>query len=137
MFRRLAWVGAQDEDIAGRFRTVGVEAERIEVMGSVKWDTAQVGDSVAGTEALASALGIDADRPLWVCGSTGHDEEPLLVAGVGDCSEGVSGCAVGDYSAEAGAVRPGGGDDSGCGYSCVRRSETPDGSSPGEAAVRP
>lgn len=59
MFAALNWVGAQDRTIADRFITVGVPTERVDVIGSVKWDTAHVSDSVDGDVALASGLGLD------------------------------------------------------------------------------
>lgn len=79
MFGRLAWVGAQDQEIASRFRDMGVPQERVAVTGSLKWDTATVSDTVDGVDALAGALGIDSDRPLWVCGSTGPGEEAIIL----------------------------------------------------------
>ena len=79
MFAQLTWVGAQDETIAARFERLGTPSERIEITGSLKWDTAEVVDSVAGAGALAAALSIPRDRPLWVCGSTGPGEEALIL----------------------------------------------------------
>ena len=79
MFSRLAWVGAQDESIAQRFRALGVAGDRVDVTSSMKWDTADVTERVDGQERLASALGIDGARPLLVCGSTGVGEEALLL----------------------------------------------------------
>lgn len=79
MFAALDWVGAQDAAIAERFVRVGVPAERVEIVGSMKWDTAQVSDSVEGDMALAAALGIPRNGPLWVCGSTGTGEEEMLL----------------------------------------------------------
>ncbi len=79
MFARLTWVGAQDAAIAERFAALGVPQERIEVVPSLKWDTAVMEDGCPGAEPLAEALGIDAEVSVWVCGSTGHDEEPLLL----------------------------------------------------------
>lgn len=79
MFRDLAWVGAQDETIAGRFRSVGVPVERIEVTSSLKWDTAAVTDRVEGAEEMARSLGIDGVRSVWVCGSTGPGEEETIL----------------------------------------------------------
>ncbi|HEY3242314.1 MAG TPA: 3-deoxy-D-manno-octulosonic acid transferase [Phycisphaerae bacterium] len=78
-FRDLAWVGAQDASIARRFVELGVEPQRVSVTGSVKWDTAQVSERVEGAEELAQALGVDASRPLWVCGSTGPAEEAVVL----------------------------------------------------------
>jgi len=79
MFRGLTWVGAQDEAIADRFRRVGVPSDRIEVTGSMKWDSASVATDVDGADALQRALGLDGARPLWVCGSTGPGEEAMLL----------------------------------------------------------
>jgi len=79
MFRAVTWVGAQDEAIAERFRKLGTPPDRVEVTSSLKWDSAQVTDHVEGSEAAASALGIDCSRPLWVCGSTGPGEEAMIL----------------------------------------------------------
>jgi 3-deoxy-D-manno-octulosonic-acid transferase len=80
MFERLAWVGAQDGAYAERFQRMGVSPDRISITGSLKWDTAQVADHIAGSEDLARAMELDAALPLWVCGSTGPGEETLLLA---------------------------------------------------------
>ena len=79
MFGDLAWVGAQDEAIAERFRDLGVPPDRVEVTSSLKWDSAAVTDHVEGDQALAHALGITPSRPLWVCGSTGPGEEEMIL----------------------------------------------------------
>ncbi len=75
MFGRLAWVGAQDADIARRFQGLGVPEGRIAITGSMKWDTADLGSKVEGVERLARALGLGDRHPVWVCGSTGPGEE--------------------------------------------------------------
>ncbi len=79
MFRSLAWVGAQERAYADRFELLGVPRDRIEVTGSLKFDTATVGDFVAGQDELAREMGIDRGKPLWVCGSTGPDEEAMVL----------------------------------------------------------
>jgi len=79
MFAQLAWVGAQDETYADRFRRLGVPAERVVVTGSVKYDTALLADSVPGADALAQRMEIDPAAPLWVAGSTGPLEESLVL----------------------------------------------------------
>lgn len=79
MFERLSWVGAQDQEIAARFRQLGVPADRIEVTSSLKWDTAEVVEQVAGSDAIATALGVIPNEPVWVCGSTGTDEEAIIL----------------------------------------------------------
>ncbi len=79
MFRRLRWVGAQEDGIAQRFGALGTPQAAIDVVGSVKWDTAEVGDDVPGSGGLSMALGIDPERPIWVCGSTGPGEEAIIL----------------------------------------------------------
>jgi 3-deoxy-D-manno-octulosonic-acid transferase len=79
MFEGLTWVGAQDEVIAGRFRSLGVPADRVEVTSSLKWDTAPASERVEGADALATAMGINPETRLWVCGSTGPGEEEMLL----------------------------------------------------------
>ncbi len=79
MFADLAWVGAQDEAIAERFRKLGVAADRVTVTSSLKWDSAEVADSVEGADELAYVLGLDRHRPVWVCGSTGPGEEAIIL----------------------------------------------------------
>ncbi|MSR43778.1 MAG: hypothetical protein EXS15_00245 [Phycisphaerales bacterium] len=80
MFRRLAHVCAQDAQYAQRFAAMGVPTDRITVTGTMKWDTAEIADHVAGADDLAHELGIDRTRPLIVAGSTAPGEEALLHA---------------------------------------------------------
>jgi 3-deoxy-D-manno-octulosonic-acid transferase len=77
-FGALAFAAVQDEDYAARFRAMGVPPERCHVAGTMKWDAAEVLDTVEGAEALAAELGIDRSRPLIVAGSTAPDEHQLL-----------------------------------------------------------
>ncbi len=79
MFSRLSWIGAQDEAIANRFADLGACKENIQVTSSLKWDSASVVDRVDGSDALAAALGITGEAPLWVCGSTGPGEEKMIL----------------------------------------------------------
>jgi 3-deoxy-D-manno-octulosonic-acid transferase len=79
MFGKLAWVGAQDQVYADRFRQLGACESRIEVTGSVKYDTAEIEDRVDGQDELAAEMVIDVGKPLLVCGSTGPGEEALIL----------------------------------------------------------
>lgn len=79
MFGRLCWVGAQDGTYAARFIELGVAPERVVVTGSVKYDAADISDRIDGQDELVEQMGIDGSRPLWVCGSTGPGEEPLIL----------------------------------------------------------
>ncbi len=80
MFRRLAHVCAQDATYATRFASMGVSADRITVTGTMKWDSAQIADTVEGAEQLAREMGIDPNSPLVVAGSTAPGEESLFHA---------------------------------------------------------
>jgi 3-deoxy-D-manno-octulosonic-acid transferase len=79
MFRQIRWVGAQDAAYASRFLELGVLPDRVHVVGSVKYDAADVADTLAGQDELAGAMGIDRTLPLWVCGSTGPGEEAMAL----------------------------------------------------------
>lgn len=79
MYRRLAAVAAQTSDYARRFTALGVAPQRVTVLDTMKWDTAQVAHHVPGSEELALAMGIDRARPLIVAGSTAPGEDKLLI----------------------------------------------------------
>lgn len=126
MFRSLTWVGAQDETYAARFRQLGVPADRVAVAGSVKWDSAQIAGEIPGDAQMASAMGIDRNRPLWVCGSTGTDEEPLLLEVYRELAGRHPGTQLAivprkpeRFDEVAGLIRQ-------AGFDCIRRSESPD-----------
>lgn len=84
MFASISAVGAQDEAIRDRFIDLGTPAERITVTGTMKWDTAELTDDVPGADQLAEAMGIDRNRPLIVCGSTGPGEEAMMIEQLSD-----------------------------------------------------
>lgn len=79
MFRQLAWVGAQDQTYADRFKLLGVPADRVTVSGSLKYDAADTTDQIDGQHELATAMRINTAAPLLVCGSTGPGEEEVLL----------------------------------------------------------
>lgn len=80
MFGRLSRVCAQDETYAKRFIALGVPAERVEITGTMKFDTAQVADRIEGDRTLAWAMGLQQGaEPIWVCGSTGPGEEEIIL----------------------------------------------------------
>lgn len=82
MFSSLTWVGAQDAAYAERFVRMGVPRAHVSITGSVKWDGAEVADTLPGADVLARALGLrtgDPAAPIWVCGSTGPGEEDVIL----------------------------------------------------------
>jgi 3-deoxy-D-manno-octulosonic-acid transferase len=80
MFRRLRSVCAQEQTYAERFIALGAPPDRVQVTGTMKFDTAQVAAAIPGAEELAAAVGLHTgnDR-VWVCGSTGPGEETILL----------------------------------------------------------
>ena len=80
MFRRLTKVCAQDEAFAARFVELGVAPGNAIVTGTMKFDTAEVSDRIAGDADLAEAVGLyPGPEQIWVCGSTGPGEEEILL----------------------------------------------------------
>lgn len=77
-FRRLAFAAVQNADYARRFIKLGMPESRVHVTDTMKWDTAEISDTVDGADALADELGIDRSRPLVVGGSTAPQEHALL-----------------------------------------------------------
>ncbi len=70
-------IAAQNESDAARFRELGAPAERVAVMGNLKFDQRIPGDLEDRAEALRRELG--ASRPVWIAASTheGEDEQVL------------------------------------------------------------
>jgi 3-deoxy-D-manno-octulosonic-acid transferase len=81
-FRRLTIAAVQNEAYAERFRALGVAFDSVRVTGTMKWDTAEIADSVDGADSLAAEMGIDRTRPLVVAGSTAPGEHELLMSAV-------------------------------------------------------
>ncbi|HWE02146.1 MAG TPA: 3-deoxy-D-manno-octulosonic acid transferase [Tepidisphaeraceae bacterium] len=80
MFKRLAMACVQDEVYAGRFDKVGVPIDRIRVTGTMKFDTAEIADEIAGADMIARAVGLrPGEDKIWVCGSTGPGEEQIVL----------------------------------------------------------
>jgi 3-deoxy-D-manno-octulosonic-acid transferase len=84
MYAGLAEVCAQEQAYARRFIDLGVPSDRVSVTGTMKFDSAQVGERVEGDEELADELGLrpralGGSEPILVCGSTGPGEEAMLL----------------------------------------------------------
>lgn len=79
LFNRLTAIGVQDEIYRERLLSLGVEGDKIQLTGMMKFDTAEIADAVDGAEALGEALGISADQQLIVAGGTGPGEERMIL----------------------------------------------------------
>jgi 3-deoxy-D-manno-octulosonic-acid transferase len=77
VLRALTRVGAQSEPDASRFVELGLPRTAVEVTGNIKYDLPA---AEADVMELRREFGIPADRPIFVAGSTGQDEEPQVLA---------------------------------------------------------
>ncbi len=77
-FKSLSLILVQTQEYADRFKDLGCPASQVHVTGSLKYDTAQVCDTVAEADQLGQRLNLSGSR-LWVAGGTGTDEEGLIL----------------------------------------------------------
>jgi len=78
IFRKVTLILAQTEQYAQRFVRIGAVAEKVIVTGSLKYDTAQITESIEGADELANQLNLKGER-LWVAGATGPGEEKIVL----------------------------------------------------------
>ncbi len=85
-FQKVTLILAQTEEYADKFRQLGAPAEKVIVAGSIKYDTAQIADTVEGADILANQLFEKIDNrqsaignPIWVAGATGDEEEKIIL----------------------------------------------------------
>lgn len=71
-------IAAQSEADAGRFKDLGMPADRITITGSVKFDSRQPAVVQEKAEAVRRIIG--ADRPVWIAASTREGEEEAILA---------------------------------------------------------
>ncbi len=79
LFNSLSAIGVQHATYAEMFRSLGVRDEKLSVTGMMKYDTAEIGENVAGQDELAEAMGITSDDKLLVAGGTGRGEEQIIL----------------------------------------------------------
>jgi 3-deoxy-D-manno-octulosonic-acid transferase len=79
IFASLSGVGCQNEADAERLRQLGCRPEAIEVVGSLKFDAAKLEERrLIDVARLLGQLGVPADAPVIVGGSTHAGEEGIL-----------------------------------------------------------
>jgi len=78
MFSKVDLVLAQTEEYARRFIFLGCAKQKVLVTNSLKYDTAQITDSIEGADLLAEQLNLGPE-PLWVAGGTGPTEEQKIL----------------------------------------------------------
>ncbi len=86
IFEKIDLILSQTEEYKERFIDIGCRAKSVQVTGTLKYDTAEVTDSIEGTDELAQQLGLKGQR-IWVAGGTGNDEEKLIVDAFGKLKE--------------------------------------------------
>jgi len=80
LFKQLTRICAQDEAYAERFVALGAPADRVSVTGTMKFDTADAKVDMTAASAMAASVGLTPGGDLvWVCGSTGPGEEPIVL----------------------------------------------------------
>jgi 3-deoxy-D-manno-octulosonic-acid transferase len=80
LFASLAGVGAQNEADAARLREVGCRPEAVRVVGNLKFDAAKLEERrTLDVSVMLRQLGVPADAPILVAGST-HDGEEIILA---------------------------------------------------------
>lgn len=69
-------IAAQDRASAERYTSLGVKAEKLHVMGNLKYDLSVPSTANVAQSAWQNAVG---DRPIWVAASTHEGEDPLIL----------------------------------------------------------
>jgi 3-deoxy-D-manno-octulosonic-acid transferase len=77
-FQKFHHLGMQNRNAEKAALTLGVDRERIEVMGDPKYD-AQQPLTDAEKEQLRKTFKLDADTPVWIAGSTHAGEEEIIL----------------------------------------------------------
>jgi len=78
MLQQLSRVVAQNEEGSGRFKSIGIDADKVSVSGSIKFDFT-VDDSLFDQSAALKAVWGES-RPVWVAASTHQGEDELALA---------------------------------------------------------
>ena len=78
MFTDVTIFLVQTQQYAERFVELGTPADRVKVTGSLKYDTAQITDTIEGADTIRKRLSIGPE-PLWVAGGTGDGEEAIVL----------------------------------------------------------
>lgn len=78
MFGDCSAILVQTRDYAARFIELGAPSERVRITGSLKYDTAEITDTIPGAGAIQEKLSIGPE-PLWVAGGTGDGEEAIVL----------------------------------------------------------
>lgn len=79
LFSQFAGVTAQNEDDAKKLRKLGVRPEALQVVGSMKFDSARLSERPAvSARGLLEQVGVREGQPILLAGSTHAGEEKIL-----------------------------------------------------------
>lgn len=79
MMRQISFIACQSEAHQQRFISLGASPDKVEALGSVKFDVALPADAQQQSAALAQTLGV-AGRPVWLAASTHPGEEEIVLS---------------------------------------------------------
>lgn len=78
IFSRFALLCMQSEQGAEAVKSLGVAAEKVQIIGDTKYDAHEL-LTPSERESLRKSLGIAPDAPVWVAGSTHEGEEEIIL----------------------------------------------------------
>ena len=77
-FQKIDLICVQEPEDVGRWESLGVTANRIQFVGSIKFDPEDVEPRPEGPREILRILGIESTRPILLAGSTHPGEEEIL-----------------------------------------------------------
>jgi len=80
LLRQIDLIAAQNDQYAGRFRSLGAAEDSLCITGSLKYDGAQTERANPRTQRLARLAGFTPGDTVFLAGSTGEPEEALALA---------------------------------------------------------
>ncbi len=80
LLRQIDLIAAQNDQYAGRFRSLGAAEDSLCITGSLKYDGAQTERANPRTQRLARLAGFAPGDTVFLAGSTGEPEEALALA---------------------------------------------------------
>ena len=78
IFQKLDLICVSTDEEAKRWRDLGVAKNRIQVLGSIKYDTDEQSIAAAEPRAFLNKVGINPNRPILLGGSTHRGEERIV-----------------------------------------------------------
>ena len=90
---RFSFIAAQSDEDARRFRALGAPAEKVSVMGNLKFDLPPPAGPAAAAELRERVLAAP-ERPVWIAASTHAGEEELALEALGQLRDQGTDCLL-------------------------------------------